>query len=163
MPIHQCLGTNNREHLQDRRESSIKLDKEPAISVREWGTSRHLAPQNVQLMPEGRVLRFKPVLRLEWRGQGEPEQRKHYLMTVGDFLSQSMRIRLSVHTVHRKLKWPSRSMGCTPGAPIAGPSRRALKAHVNALQRPPDGVVILSDRKDSRAASGPPSPNPCPG
>jgi hypothetical protein len=87
MPAHQRLGTDDREHLQDRRKPPIQLDEKPAIAVREQDPAPHLAPQNVQLMPEYHVLRFKPALRLEGRshdGQDEAEQREHCELTVGD-------------------------------------------------------------------------------
>ena len=35
MPMHERLGADNREDLQDRRKPSIQLDKEPAVVVRE--------------------------------------------------------------------------------------------------------------------------------
>jgi hypothetical protein len=79
MPVHECLGTNNREYLQDRWKPSIQLDKKTAITVRESDLALRLAPQNVQLMPEYHVLRFKPAFRLEGRshdGQDEAEQRE---------------------------------------------------------------------------------------
>jgi hypothetical protein len=87
MPVHECLGTDNREHLQDRWKPSIQLDEKPAIAVREPDPAPRLVPQNVQLMPEYHVLRFKPALRLEGRshdGQGEAEQGEHCELTVGD-------------------------------------------------------------------------------
>jgi hypothetical protein len=66
---------------------AIQPDKEPAIVVREWHPTPHLAPQNVQLMSEHRILCLKPALRLEWRdqdGQNEAEQRNHRPLTVSD-------------------------------------------------------------------------------
>jgi hypothetical protein len=78
MPTHQRLGTDDREHLQGRRKPSIQLDKEPAITAGEPEPATHLTPQNDQLMPEGRILCFKPAPRLAWRGQDgqdEAEQR----------------------------------------------------------------------------------------
>jgi hypothetical protein len=67
MPMHERLGTDNREHLQDRWKPSIQLDKEPAIVVRERGPALHLSPQKDQLMSMYRILRFKPDPRLERR------------------------------------------------------------------------------------------------
>jgi len=58
---------DDRDDLQNRREPSIQLDKEPAIAVREPDPTLHLAPQNDQLMSERRILCFKPTLRREWR------------------------------------------------------------------------------------------------
>ena len=66
-PTHECLGANDREELEDRRKPSIRLDKEPAIVVREPNPALHLSAQNDQLMSERRILRFKPVLRPERR------------------------------------------------------------------------------------------------
>ena len=34
MPTHECLGPDDREDLQDRRNPAVELDKEPAIIVR---------------------------------------------------------------------------------------------------------------------------------
>ena len=92
MPTHERLGTDDREDLQGRRKPSIQLDKEPAIVVGKPGAPTHLTPQNDQLMSEGRVLCFKPALRLEWRGQdgqNEAEQCKHCALTLGDSFSRS--------------------------------------------------------------------------
>src|SRR5665648_1100611 len=92
MPTHERLGTDDREDRQDRRKPSIELDQEPAIVVRKPGAATHLTPQYDQLMSECRILRLKPALRLEWRGQDgqeEPEQCKHYALTLGDSFSRS--------------------------------------------------------------------------
>ena len=69
MPTDERLGTYDRENLQDRREPSIQLDKEPAIAVREPDPPLHLTLQDDQLMSERRILCFKSILRLEWRDQ----------------------------------------------------------------------------------------------
>jgi hypothetical protein len=90
MPTHKRLGTDDREDLQNRRKPSIQLDEEPAIIVREPNPALHLAPQNDQLMSQYHVLRFKPALRLEWRGQNgqdEAEQCNHCALTLGDSFS----------------------------------------------------------------------------
>jgi hypothetical protein len=68
MPTHQRLGTDDRESLQDQWEPAIELDEKPAIAVRQLGPP-HLTPQDNQLMPERRILRREPALRLELRGQ----------------------------------------------------------------------------------------------
>lgn len=50
------------------------------IVVRKLGPTPHLAPQNDQLMSEHRILRLKPALRLERRGQHgqkKTDQRDH--------------------------------------------------------------------------------------
>src|SRR5680860_1701018 len=74
MPTHERLGTDDREDRQDRRKPSIELDQEPAIVVRKPGAATHLTPQYDQLMSECRILRLKPALRLEWRGQDGQEE-----------------------------------------------------------------------------------------
>jgi hypothetical protein len=48
-------------------ETSERLDKEPAIMVREPDATLQLAPQDNQLMSKHRVLSLKPQLRPEWR------------------------------------------------------------------------------------------------
>src|SRR5674476_324713 len=91
MPTHQCLGTDDRENLQDRRKPPIQLDKEPAIAVCELDTATQLAPQNNQLMSKHRVLSLKPHLRLEWRGQdGQDEtQKPDHSASLGDSVTSS--------------------------------------------------------------------------
>jgi hypothetical protein len=69
MPPHQRFRLDNRNDLQDRRKPSIHLDEEPAVVVGRLGSTPHLAPQDHQLMSEHRILRLKPALRLERRGQ----------------------------------------------------------------------------------------------
>jgi hypothetical protein len=59
---------------------AIQLRKEQAIAVREGDANAHLALQQDQLMSERGILRFKPSLRLEERGnhvQQEGCQRDH--------------------------------------------------------------------------------------
>jgi hypothetical protein len=68
MPTHECVGPDDHENLEDRRELTIKLNEEPAIVARKLGPAPHLAAQDDQLMSERRILRLKPALRLEWRG-----------------------------------------------------------------------------------------------
>jgi hypothetical protein len=71
---------DNRHDLQDRRKPSIHPDEEPAVVIRELGPASYLALQDDQLMSENRILRLKPSLRLEWRGQhgqSKPDQRDH--------------------------------------------------------------------------------------
>jgi hypothetical protein len=69
MPPHQRLRLDNRYDLHDRRKPSIHLDEEPAVGVGRLSSTPHPAPQDDQLMSEHRILRLKPALRLEWRGQ----------------------------------------------------------------------------------------------
>jgi hypothetical protein len=68
--VYNPVGGKN---LQDRREPSIQLDKEPAIAVGEPDPPLHLTPQDDQLMSERRILCFKPALRLAWRGHENKE------------------------------------------------------------------------------------------
>src|ERR1017187_7581599 len=65
MPTHEGIRPDDCEDLQDRRDPSIQLDKEPVVVVCEPNAAVHLTPQNDQLMPEHRVLGFTPALRLE--------------------------------------------------------------------------------------------------
>src|ERR1700736_6121186 len=100
MPPHQRLRLDNRYDLQDRWKPSIHLDEEPAVVVGRLSSTPHPAPQDDQLMSEHRILRFKPQLRLEWRGQdgqSETEQPNHSA-SLGDSVTSSTRIRFSVHT-----------------------------------------------------------------
>jgi hypothetical protein len=63
------------------------LDKKLAVAIGEPDLAWHLTPQNDQLMPEDRILGFKPTPRLEWRGQDrqdEAEQFQHGALTLGD-------------------------------------------------------------------------------
>jgi len=68
MPTHERLGPDDGEDLQDRRNTAVQLDEEPAIMVREPDATMQPAPQDIQLMSKHRVLGLKPQLRLEWRG-----------------------------------------------------------------------------------------------
>ena len=80
MPTYQRLRLDNRHDLQDRRKPSIHPDEEPAVAIRELGPASYLALQDDQLMSENRILRLKPSLRLEWRGQhgqNKANQRDH--------------------------------------------------------------------------------------
>jgi hypothetical protein len=100
VPTHQRLGPDDRQNLQDRREPSVNLDKEPAIIVREPDATMQPTLQDNQLMSKHRVLSFKPQLRLEWRGQdgqNETEQPDHSA-SLGDSITSSTQIRFSVHT-----------------------------------------------------------------
>ena len=74
--------------------------KEPAIIVREPDATMQTTPQNNQLMSKHRVLRLKPQLRLEWRGQdskSETEQPDH-AASLGDSITSSTQIGFSAHT-----------------------------------------------------------------
>src|SRR5882757_11291332 len=68
--------------------------------VREPDATVQPSLQDDQLMSEHRILRFKPQLRLEWRGQdgqSETEQRDHRT-NLADSVTRKLRIRFSVHT-----------------------------------------------------------------
>ena len=75
MPAHESLGLDDRDDLEDRREPSIKLDEEEAVAVRKHYSAFHLSLQHNQLLPERRVLRFKPAFRLERRRQNASRKR----------------------------------------------------------------------------------------
>src|SRR5260221_11448930 len=100
MPTEERLGPEDCENLQDCRKPAIQLDKEPAIMVREPDATMQPAPQDNQLMSKHRVLSLKPQLRLEWRGQdGQSEtERPDHSASLGDSITASTQIRLSVHT-----------------------------------------------------------------
>ena len=58
------------------------------------------APQDNQLMSKRRVLGFKPQVRLEWRGQDDPNETEQpdHSASLGDSITSSTQIRFSVHT-----------------------------------------------------------------
>src|SRR3977135_2878674 len=95
VPTHQRLRLDNRNGLQDRWRPSIHLDEEPAVVICEPSTAFQLTPQGGQLMSENRILRLKPALRLEWRGQhgqNKPNQRDHRA-TFTEYVKRKSRIR----------------------------------------------------------------------
>jgi hypothetical protein len=74
--------------------------EEPAVPVSRLDAVPDPLPQDDQLMSEHRILRFKPALRLEWRGQdgqGETDQPDHSA-SLGDSITSSTRMGFSVHT-----------------------------------------------------------------
>ena len=100
MPPNQRFRLDNRNDRQDRWKPSIHLDEEPAVVVGRLSATPHPAPQDDQLMSEHRILRLKPALRLERRGQhgqNKTEQPDHSA-SLGDSITSSTRIRFSVHT-----------------------------------------------------------------
>jgi hypothetical protein len=104
VPMHERLGPDDCENLQDRRKPAIQLDQEPAIIVREPDATRQPTPHDIQLMSKHRVPSLKPQLRLERRGQdgqNETEQPDHSA-SLGHSITSSTRIRFSVHTGRRK-------------------------------------------------------------
>jgi hypothetical protein len=68
MPAHKGLWPNDHHGLEDRRTSTIRLDEEQAIAVRELDPTAHLALQYNQLLPQSGMLCFKSALGLEERG-----------------------------------------------------------------------------------------------
>src|SRR5258708_5729509 len=71
---------NNISANDRRRKTSIHLDEEPAVVICDPSPAFQLTPQDDQLMSENRILRLKPALRLEWRGQhgqNKPNQRDY--------------------------------------------------------------------------------------
>src|SRR6202140_5844246 len=69
--------------------------------IREPDATLQPAPQDIQLMSKHRFLRFKPQLRLEWRGQDGQNETKQpdHSASLGDSIAASTQIRFSVHTV----------------------------------------------------------------
>ena len=100
MPTHQRLRTDDGEDVQDRREPSVELDKEPTVGVRQPGPTLHLAPQNNQLLSERRILRVKSALRLEWRSQDAQHKKdqRYHAARRADSLTPPTRMRFSAHT-----------------------------------------------------------------
>src|SRR5262249_24445820 len=101
MPAHQCLGPNDRDGLEDRREPSIQQDEEQTIFVRQLDPTTDLSPQHDQLISERSVLGLKRTRRLEREGQ-EPDKKQQQLnqghMTLRDSVTRSIRTGFSVHT-----------------------------------------------------------------
>ena len=100
MPPHQRFRPDNCNHRQDQRKPSIHLDEEPAVVVGSPSSTPNPPLQDDQLMSEHRILRLKPALRLERRGQhcqNETEQPDHST-NLGDSITSSTGIRFSVHT-----------------------------------------------------------------
>ena len=96
MPPNQRFRLDNRNDRQDRWKPSIHLDEEPAVVVGRLSATPHPAPQDDQLMSEHRILRLKPALRLERRGQhgqNKTEQPDHSA-SLGDSIRSSTQIRL---------------------------------------------------------------------
>src|SRR5262245_17886852 len=60
---------DNCHRLEDRRQPSIKLQKEERIAIRELDATAQLALQNAYLLRERRILGFKLKLRPEWQEQ----------------------------------------------------------------------------------------------
>src|SRR5215510_1349043 len=68
--------------------------------VRKPDATMQPPPQDNQLMSKHRVLRFKPQLRLEWRGQDGQNETEYsdHAVSLGDSITSSTQIRFSVHT-----------------------------------------------------------------
>jgi hypothetical protein len=100
VPTHQHFRLDDPHDLQDGRKPSVHLQEEPAIVVGRLSATPHPAPQDDQLMSEHRILRLKPALQLERRGQhgqNKTEQPDHSA-SLGDSIRSSTQIRFSVHT-----------------------------------------------------------------
>src|SRR3984893_4928076 len=81
--------------------------------VREPDATMQPTSHDLQLMSKHRILSFKLKLRLEWRvqdGQNETEQPDHSA-SLGDSITSSTRIRLSVHTLLRVAGQPDQFLG----------------------------------------------------
>src|SRR6266481_6212045 len=101
MPTHQGLRSDDNDGPEHRWKPSIQQDQEQAIPICELDATPHPALQHNQLMTERRVLGLKSALRLERRdgqGQEEEEERDHSPLTLGDSVTQSIRMRFSLHT-----------------------------------------------------------------
>src|SRR6266700_5048352 len=99
MPTHQGLRSDDSDGPEHRWKPSIQQDQEQAIPICELDATPHPALQHNQLMTERRVLGLKSALRLERRdGQGQEEAEERDQLTLGDSLTQSIRMRFSVHT-----------------------------------------------------------------
>src|SRR5260370_20015823 len=115
----------------------MQVDKEAAIMVRDREGTMQLTPQDNQLMSEHRILRLKPHLRLEWRGQdgqSETEQPDHSA-SLGDSITSSTRIRFSVHTGARialqcfpRGCWSYCAIGIASPGPRSGCSRAVIRS-----------------------------------
>ena len=95
----------------------MRLDKEPAIMVREPDATMRPTFQDNQLMSKHRVLSSKPQLRLEWRGQdgqNETEQPDHSA-SLGDAITSSTRIRFSVQQAYTAVDFARREMARSGG------------------------------------------------
>ena len=83
MPTDECLGLDDRDDVEDRRKSSIQLDEEPAVAVREPHAAMQLSSQHDQLMSKRCVLCLKSDLLPKWQGQDgqeEIEERDHCVL-----------------------------------------------------------------------------------
>src|SRR6202162_74148 len=94
--------------------------------VREPDATRQPTPHDIQLMSKHRVLRLKPQIRLEWRGQdgqNEKEQPNHSA-SLGDSITPSTRMRFSVRTGWRVVLNLPDAGGAAPPASGHKPPRR---------------------------------------
>src|ERR1700731_1180865 len=94
--------------------------------VGEPDATRQPTPEDNQLMSKHRVLSLKPQLRLERRGQdgqNETEQTDHSA-SLGDSITASTRIRVSVHTGRQ----PSEAASLNSCRPILRGSSNGLPA-----------------------------------
>jgi hypothetical protein len=76
--------------MQNRPAPAVKLDQKQSIEVRQRNPAAYLPPQHHYLMPQRRILRFKPGFRLEGHtqnGDDEAQECKHRILTLGDYLA----------------------------------------------------------------------------
>src|SRR5213083_3162722 len=97
MPTHQGLRSDDRDGPEHRWKPSIQQDQEQAIPICEPDATPHPALQHNQLMTERRILGLKSALRLE-RRSGRGRRARSSPLTLGDSVTQSIRMRFSVHT-----------------------------------------------------------------
>src|SRR5437762_7004128 len=101
MPTHQGLRSDDSDGPEHRWKPSIQQDQEQAIPICELDATAHPALPHNQLMTERRVLGLKSALRLERRdgqGSGRGRRVRSSPLTLGDSVTQSIRMRFSVHT-----------------------------------------------------------------
>src|SRR5262249_3051210 len=86
----KAFGTHTSHRLQQRE----------SIEQRNINQPSNLPTQNHELVRNCGVFGLQPNLRLDWQDQNgnEAEQHQHCALTLGDSLSQTIRIRFSVHT-----------------------------------------------------------------
>jgi hypothetical protein len=108
------------------------------------GPCQSAPPQNDQLMSEHHILRLKPALRLERRGQhgqNKPNQRNHR-SSLADSVTRKIRIGFSVHTATK------------PRALQAYLGHRNIQHMVRYTElEAPDAGIIGSNRWDGLSAS----------
>src|SRR6202022_4033647 len=122
------------------------------------GSTPHPALQDDQLISEHRILRLKPALRLERRGQhgqNKPNQRDHRA-SLADSVTPKIRIRFSVHTGPvGSQKCPTRAAlltataqcATTPSALSACDSFHCIKSTLSSRSSPFPGFFVPIARR----------------